>query len=158
MKNWTKRGVLHGWNDAVNPQATFLGRSGEVHKVEVFQPFGMSYCPPAELSEAIIMPGQGSNDMLFSPGFTGGKHRPKPEEGGSILYSSADGTEVRANPDGTVAITTKDGGTFTMRGNKITTNMTIETTGDLVAGGVSLKNHVHTRTRPGAGLSGEPQT
>lgn len=155
MNNWIKRAVLGAWTESTNPKATVNGRLGEKHEVEVIMPFGLSYCPP-DGAEAIIMPGQGSNDLLFSSGFSGGDYRPKPDKGGSMLYSTASGTMVYAKPDGSVLITTQDGGSFSLSGTKITTNMTIETSGDVIADGVSLKNHVHGGVFAGGSATSSP--
>lgn len=150
-----RRGVLLSWEDFRNPKVTFKGRAGEVHEAEVMIPFGVSYCPPDD-SEAIINPTQGASEHATATGFTGGVYRPKAEQGQSILYSTADGTQLRANPDGSAEITTQGGGWFRYDGKKVTTNMTIETTGDVIAGGVSLRQHVHTGVTSGGGLSGVP--
>lgn len=155
MQNTTKRGVLQSWEDFRNPKAIFQGRAGEVHEAEVFMPFGHSYCPP-DGAEAVILPAQGKSEHAVSPGFTGGDTRPKAEQGQSILYSTADGTQVSANPDGSVSVSTAGGGSWRFDGERITTNMTIETTGDIIAGGVSLRDHVHTGVRTGGSLSGRP--
>lgn len=156
MLNRIKRGVLDSWEDFRNPKAVFRGRAGEVHEAEVMMPFGLSYCPPDD-AEAIILPAQGKSDHAVSPGFTGGDARPKAEQGQSILYSSSEGTQVRVNPDGTIEMTTAGGGTFRLEGGKkIVTNMTIETSGDIIADGVSLKEHRHTGVQSGGSLSGQP--
>ena len=155
MNNQIKRGVLQSWEEYRNPKAIFQGRAGEVHEAEVFMPFGLSYCPP-DGAEAIVSPAQGKSDHAVATGFTGGNARPKAEQGQSILYSTSEGTQVKANPDGSVDILTSGGGSFRLEGERVITNMTIETSGDLVAGGVSLRNHVHTGVRTGGSLSGAP--
>lgn len=156
MKNWNIRGVLESWADSVNPRASFRGRSGERHEAEVMMPFGISYCPPVDGSEAVVMPIHGNHNHLVVTGFTGGPARPKSEEGGIIIYSAESGHMVTLTPDGTTLITTGSGGSFSISEGGVNTNLDIVTSGDVIADGVSLKSHVHVGVRRGPSTSGEP--
>ena len=141
MKNWIKRVVLNGWTDDGNPRAEARGRMGELHEVEVMQPFGISYRPPSG-AEAVAMPVNGSNDHLVVVGFTGGTARPMAAEGEIVLYSGATGHVVRMTADGKTRFE-NGAGWFQIDGDRLTTNLTIETDGDVIAGGVSLRSHRH---------------
>jgi phage gp45-like len=138
---WLKRVVLSSWADGPNPTATSLGRLNEEHDVEVIQPFGISYQPPVG-AEAIAMPVNGSHDHLVAVGFSGGKGRPSAQAGELVLYSSKAGHTVKLRPDGSTRIET-GGGWFEITASGVNTNLTINTTGDVIAGGVSLRNHRH---------------
>lgn len=48
-------------------------------------------------------------------------------------------------------------GTLDIQASGITADCDFKTSGDVVAGGVSLKNHVHAGVQPGGGRTGAPQ-
>lgn len=149
-----KRVILNGWNESPNARATADGRDGERHEVEVMMPFGISARPKAG-GEAIAIPVHGSDDHLVVVGFTGGADRPQAAEGEVVFWSSVSGHKITLGADGSTRLDFGDGKSFLFSGGKITTDMDIETTGDVKAGDISLRDHVHNGVNPGGGQTGE---
>lgn len=150
-----KRVVLASWDESPNARATADGRNGERHEVEVMMPFGLSARPPSG-GEAIAIPVHGSDDHLVVIGFTGGATRPVAGEGEVVFWSGVSGHTITLGADGSTRLAFGDGKSFVFSGGKITTDMDIETTGDVKAGGVSLKEHVHGGVRSGVSKTDEP--
>ncbi len=75
------------------------------------------------------------------------------------LRSLAPG-EVAMHTDEGDSIVMKRGGTIEVNAStKVQVNSPlVETTGDVIADGISLRNHVHTGVSPGSGTSGPPAT
>jgi hypothetical protein len=150
-----KRVVLAGWGESTNARAIVDGRDGERHEVEVMMPFGISARPMAG-GEAIAIPVQGSDDHLVVVGFTGGAGRPEAAEGSVVLWSAVSGHKITLGADGSTRLDFGDGKSFLFAGGKIVTDMDIETSGDVKAGGVSLRDHLHGGVMPGGGQTSEP--
>lgn len=150
-----KRVVLVSWEESSNARATADGRAGERHEVEVMAPFGISSRAPAG-GEAIAIPVNGSEDHLVVIGFTGGAGRPEAAEGATVIWSGVSGHKITLGADGSTRLDFGDGKHFTFSGGKVMTDMDIETTGDVKAGGISLRQHVHSAVMPGGGQSGQP--
>ena len=90
------------------------------------------------LSDAICIPGLRSQGVTVDP---------------EAAVTAWDGGSLRFEPGGVAAL----------KLTKLTIEGEVEVTGgmkvsaDVVAGTVSLRNHVHTGTQPGSGVSGVPQ-
>jgi hypothetical protein len=152
-----KRVVLGEWSQSANPRVIAQGRDGERHEVEVFLPFGISYRPPSG-AEAVAVPIGGSEDHLIAIGFTGGGARPEAQEGELVLWSGTAGHTITLGADGSTRLAFGDGKSFVFAGGKITTDMDIETSGDVKAGGVSLRGHVHAGVMSGGASTTPPST
>lgn len=130
------------------PWATAEGVAGENFETEVYQFYGLSA-------------GVGGEGALMSFNGRADNHTALPPRGdrlakaGTVLLYYGQNTEIELTKDSvTIRLA---GGNFTMKNGKITTNMDIETTGDVKAGGVSLRRHIHTGVTSGGGVTGLPK-
>lgn len=91
---------------------------------------------------------------------------------GEYLYKHSSGSSIYFKSDGTVTITDKGGSaiafdgagniTVTTSGGKVTINSDVTingaltSTGNVTAGSIDLKNHIHTGVQTGPGVTGAP--
>jgi phage gp45-like len=80
--------------------------------------------------------------------------------GEAVLYNLTDGSRVAIRQGGTIEILAATEvkisvPSVVITGN-VTLNGTLTATGDVVAGGISLTQHLHASVQPGAGESGPP--
>lgn len=76
------------------------------------------------------------------------------EDGATVAYNPGTGElEVKLPSAGTVVIDAAAG--VTIRGD-VTIEGKLTASDDVLAAGVSLKNHQHDKTQPGGGMSGKP--
>ena len=73
---------------------------------------------------------------------------------GVAIFKHKSGSTIQFNDDGSVNITAAGGTTIT---SDIKVNGSIETTGDVVAAGISLDSHVHGGVETGGGKTSGPQ-
>jgi GpV Apex motif len=123
------------------------GLSGEEMETEIYQPYGFSVDRDGE---GLLIEVQDDADNYISLPPAGDRIAPK---AATLIYQGKTEIEIK---DGLVTIRVK-GGTFKIDGDKITTNMDIETTGDVRAGLISLTNHKHLGVMPGGGVTGPAQ-
>jgi phage baseplate assembly protein V len=110
-------------------------------------------CPEGDAAAGVVLPG------IFSDA------NPAPADDDAWLVTFEDGTRLRYDPaahaleailaTGGSATIDAPGG-ITLRG-PVTVEGTLTASEDVVAAGKSLKDHVHLKVQPGAGISGAPQ-
>jgi phage baseplate assembly protein gpV len=123
------------------------GLSGEELETEVYQTYGFSV---DREGEGLLIEVQDDADNYVSLPPAGDRVAPK---GSTLIYQGETEIEVK---DGLVTIRVK-GGSFKIDGDKITTDMDIETSGDVLAGLISLKDHKHIGVMTGGGVTGAAQ-
>lgn len=103
-------------------------------------------CPDGDIAQAIAVPG------LYSDSF------PAPDSGTRQFVRFGDGGEIGYDPDAHhFDITLPGDATAEIRAEGgLTIHGDVTVHGDVTADGVSLKQHVHTGTAPGGGVSGIP--
>jgi hypothetical protein len=129
------------------PVADFDGIADESGETELYAPYGFA---SAKEGEGVLIEVQDDPDnyVALPPG--GDRVAP---DGTTLIYWG--GTTI-ALTESKVTITV-GGGSITMDGETIKTNMNIETTGDVKAGKISLTKHIHAGVQPGAGVTGLPK-
>ena len=146
-----KRFLLRNWQNTPNPKLEGEGFGGEKHTHELVLPFGLSYQAPA--GSTIIVIGDADDSIAV---VAGSKTRPEAPEGGVVLYSAKSGHTLTLSPDGMTRVDV-GGSFFEITETGVRSNLDIETTGDVKAGGVSLKEHVHSGVMSGGSSTGKPQ-
>ena len=105
------------------------------------------FCPDGDIAQAVPI------GALYSDKF------PAPGDGTREFVRFDDGAEFGYDPDANHYDVTLPGGATTRiesdGGVTIVGDLTVE--GDVIADGVSLKQHAHEGVQPGAGLTGIPQ-
>ncbi len=109
-------------------------------------------CGEGDLARAIVLPG------LYSDA------HPAPADDESWRIDFDDGAWFGYDPGaGEATIAVADGTTMILSPRKLRINCDIEITGkltasdDVIGGGKSLKDHIHTKVQAGAAVSGPPQ-
>ncbi len=102
-----------------------------------------------DLTDAVAVPGLAASGVSANPTdvelrFGPVKLRMRPD-GGAVLETAGGNLTITA--DGVAAFT----------GPKVTVSGDVIVTGDVVAGTISLRNHVHLGVQSGAGMSGVPK-
>lgn len=128
--------------------ATCEGLAGEEFDSEVYQTYGLSVNHEGE-GFLIEAQGKAANHIALPP--RGDRLGPE----NSLLIYYGDKTEIELI-DGKITIRV-DGGLLEIDGKKIKTDMDIETSGDVKAGTISLRNHKHTGVQAGAAITGPAQ-
>lgn len=134
--------TLGAKTDGNRRQAT--GHFGEDYETDVYQIAGFAHNPKGS-AESLRLP---INDHADRPQAMPpkGDYDGELDDGDTVIYSANAAIILRDSG----AIEIKVGEYFLNlgQGGKIETNMDIETSGDVVAGGVSLKNHIHAHGTP----------
>jgi hypothetical protein len=128
------------------PIADADGVAGEQFETEVYAPYGMAVDHEGE-GVLLEIGGHAENYISMPPM----GDRIAPDNTLLIYYGD---TEIEVGDDKIVIRV--NGGTMSIDGKKIKTNMDIETTGDIIADQISLKNHKHTGVTAGGAASGVP--
>ena len=133
------RGLVLAANSAANIMLVQVAgmATEQLQAVEYFQHFGFTSVPP-EGAQVIVLPLGGKTDQAVMVGSELGAKRPKNLASGETALYNAVGSVVFLHADGTISV------------NSAGVTTLLE---DLVAAGISLKNHVH--PIPG-GTSGAP--
>lgn len=102
-----------------------------------------------DISDAVAVPGLAASGVSANPNdlelhFGPVKLRLKPD-GGAVLETA--GGNLTISADGVAAFT----------GPRVTVQGDVVVQGDVTAGTISLRNHVHTGVQPGGGFSGVPR-
>ena len=152
------RGLVLAANSAANIMLVQVAgmATEQLQAVEYFQHFGFTSVPP-EGAQVIVLPLGGKTDQAVIVGSELGAKRVKNLASGEAALYNAFGSVVFLHAEGSISITSSISGTslvFNADGT-ISVNSAGVTTllEDLVAAGISLKNHVH--PIPG-GTSGAP--
>lgn len=155
VRGMVARGVLALVDDANGVQRVQV-QVGEqtLDGLDRPQQFGFSSHPPAG-SEVVVVFVGGNRDhgVIVSEGDRA--HRPTAAEPGTVTLYDGAGHRITLTPNG-IAI---DGGGHTLTLTncpKLTHAGDLEVTGDVKAGTVSLRSHVHSAVQPGGGNSGGP--
>jgi phage baseplate assembly protein V len=110
------------------------------------------FCPEGELAAAVVM-GSIAQDAFEIPG-SSVRELIHFDDGAIIAYDPEGHILDVTLPDGaTVNLTAQGGINFT---GDLTVTGTITANEDVIADGVSLKNHKHGQTQPGTGQTGVP--
>lgn len=120
--------------------ADLTGVDGESYVAEVWSPYGFASNPGPARSASLNVNGSYNNVLSLPPG----GYRLAADQTTVVYY-------------GDTSITVSAGGVHIEGSGKITTDMTIETTGDVIASGISLREHVHGGVAPGASTTSVPQ-
>ena len=169
------RRVLRQSIDTSTPgvQAQVESLADEVHReVEVLETYGVTACPPDDVPEGLAVFVGGEADHAMVLGWLDRIYRPrglKPgevalysmhgqrvflDELGQLTLSDKAGSTVLLAQDGTVTITPA-AGQLTINAN-VTIDGTVNASGDVVAGSVSLQGHVHPGVQSGQAKTGKP--
>ena len=130
------------------PWAEAQGVAGEDFETEVYHPYGLA---SGVEGEGLLLPigGDANNHSALPP------RGDRIAEPGTVLVYYGDDTEIELSVDRIVIRV--PGGQVTIGQGKISTDMDIETSGDVKAGSISLKQHRHGQVQPGSGMSGIAQ-
>lgn len=150
-----------------NVQARIESLADEHHAdVEVLETYGYTASPPDAVREGLAAFVGGQSDHGVVLGWLDKTHRPKDLKPGEVcLYASHDQT-VLLDELGQVVVTDQQGSTLTLLANGdvriapasgvLRLTGSLRATGDVVAGGVSLQDHVHRGVQVGPGLTQRP--
>jgi len=141
------RAVLRAAAGAGGLQITLL--AGETRAgVEHVQPYGLSTLPLAG-AEAVVLSVGGNRDHPLAVVVDDPRHRPPGLAAGEVCLHAAQPAAQRLHlrADGSVLLRT-----HLLR---IEADL-VEVTGDVVAGGISLRHHTHGGVEPGGGQTGAP--
>lgn len=118
--------------------------------VEHVQPYGLSTRPLGG-AEAIILSVGGNRDLPLAVVVDDPRHRPAGLAAGEVCLHAAlpAAQHITLLADGTILIRATAGVTIDAP--------TVEVTGDVVAGGISLRNHTHGGVESGGSSTGAPQ-
>jgi phage gp45-like len=150
------RGVLSLVDDAAGVQQVQVKLfAGEVRDgLERVQQYGFSSVPPVG-SEAVVLFVGGSRDHGVVIGTESRGQRAGGQAAGVVTVYDGAGHKIVFTAGG---IEIHGGGhNLTITGApKVSVNGDIEATGDVKAGSISLKEHLHEDVQPGSGNSGTP--
>ena len=127
------------------PIAEAEGVAGETFDTEVWQPYGLS---AGIEGEGVLISHNGEADNHTALPATGDRVA----DAGTVLIYYGENTQIVLSDD-TIEITVPSG-RVTIGAGKITTDLDIETTGDVKAGGISLRGHKHGGVMTGGGVTG----
>lgn len=137
---WLGQSQLDG-----RPWAAAEGVAGEDFETEVYAPYGFA---SGVEGEGVLIPFNLDDDNHTALGPRGDRIA----QAGTVLVYYGDSTEIELSESGIVIRV--EGGEINIGGGKITTDMDIETSGDVKAGSISLKSHVHGQVQSGMAISG----
>jgi phage gp45-like len=140
----------------------------DVHNdVEVAEPYGFTAYAPEDVPEGIAIFASGESDHGVVIGWFDKKHRPRTLLEGEVMLYTRRGHKVYLKDDGSMVLTDQQGSTIALATNgdiqlvpssgKMKLVGTLEATGDVKAGSISLRNHQHSGIVPGGGITGLPQ-
>ncbi|MCO6414822.1 phage baseplate assembly protein [Siccirubricoccus sp. KC 17139] len=132
----------------------------ELREIPSLQFYGFASSPKPDTDVLVLaVAGDGTNSLVL--GSNDQRYRPRNMSVGEVrIYNEAGtyiqikGGEVNIHAASKVNIVTPE---TTMSGKLTVEGDITSTSGDVKAGSVSLKQHVHINTQPGSGLSGTPQ-
>lgn len=110
--------------------------------------------PSGELAAGFVMGGAINYDDHPAPDSRENVEKITLPEGGAYEIHVGSASILLENGKARIIV---GGKTMQIAGGKITFDGDIEVTGDVKAGGISLKNHVHGGVQPGGGTTGLPQ-
>lgn len=159
------RGAMSMVNTAPNVALVQVsGMAGEtVQDNELFQHFGFSSNPPAG-SAVIVLPLGGKTSQAVIIASEHGQYRLKNLAAGEVVIYNKQGDKVYIKQDGTIEVTASS----TVLVNSPVVDVTASSKvivhsplvevpdGDVTAGGISLKNHMHGGVQAGAAQTGVP--
>ena len=109
--------------------------------------------PSGELGAGFVIAGGINSDAHASPDSRANVYRLDMPSGGAYEVNVG-GAKILAD-NGKVQLIV-GGGTFQISGGKVTFNGDIEVTGDVKAGSISLRTHVHAGVQPGGSTTAVP--
>jgi phage baseplate assembly protein V len=151
------RGLIESTDDSISMQLVKLSMLNAELKedVEHLHPYGLSSNCPTAGSEAIVGCVGGDRDSALAIIIGNSKYRIKDLASGEVCLYSQHGQTILLKEDGSIELTPKDGKAFVVNSKtqfkadidvvgKITASSDIaSTSGDVKAGSVTMKLHVH---------------
>lgn len=135
VANMVSRGVVRRVDDAKQVQELQVELLADETRdgVERLQPYGLTSVPEADAECVVIFVG-GRRDHGFAVAVDDRRYRVKVEKGEVALYDKT-GSKLVLKKTGDIEVTPSSG--------VLKLNGTLEATGDVKAGAVSLQNHSH---------------
>lgn len=127
------------------PIANASGVAGEEFETEVFAPYGLASGKAGE-APVITFNGTADNHIALAP------RGDRVAEKDTVLIYYGDDTQIELS-ESRIVIKVPDG-QLSIGNGKIETDMDIITSGDVLAGSISLKGHKHTGVTSGASITG----
>lgn len=146
VANMVSRGVVKRVDDAKKVQELQVELLADETRdgVERLQPYGLTSVPEADAECVVIFVG-GRRDHGFALAVDDRRYRPTGLQPGDVCLYGKTGSKVVMKANGDVEVTPSTG--------VLKLNGTLEATGDVKAGAVSLLNHTHSAGTPPSGLS-----
>lgn len=170
------RRVLRQSFDATTPgaQTQVESLADEVHReVEVLEPYGLAVHPPADVVEGVATFIGGESDHGIVLGWMDRTHRPTDLQPGEVCHYSSHGQTIKFDQLGQVVVSDRSGSRITLHQDgsisiepsagrlrvvaDVQVHGGITATGDVVAGSISLQNHVHGGVRSGLSQTSTPE-
>ena len=127
------------------PVARASGVAGEEFETELFAPYGLASGRSGE-APVITFNGTADNHVALAP------RGDRVAEKDTVLIYYGEDTQIELS-ESRIVIKVPDG-QLTIGDGKIQTDMDIITSGDVLAGSISLKRHKHSGVTSGASISG----
>lgn len=153
--------------DTPSVQADIESLADERHRdVEVLESYGYTASPPDAVREGLAAFVGGQSDHGLVLGWLDKTHRPRGLKFGEVCLYASHGQTLLLDDLGQVVATSKAGSTIKLLANgdvQVTPASgvmrltgSLRATGDVVAGSVSLQDHVHRGVQVGPGLTQKP--
>jgi phage baseplate assembly protein V len=133
---------------------------------ERFQPYGLSTHAPVG-SRAVMLCMNGERSHVIVLGGEDEASRIKHLKAGEVVFYSQHGQTILLNKAGEIVLMDKAGSILklatsgnieaTPASGTMVLNGKLQATGDVIAGAISLQNHVHSGVKPGPSNTGGPQ-
>lgn len=146
VMNLVGRGVVKKVDDARKLQELQISAlAGEVRdEVERFQQFGFTSVPEAGAETVVLFVG-GNREHALAIAVDDRRYRLKNLGSGEVAVYNKTGAKIVMKANGDIEVTPKSGHKIRLAGDVAVTG-TLEATGDVKAGAISLQGHTHTMT------------
>lgn len=159
--------------DTPSQQTQIESLNDEVHDhVEVLETYGFSAVPPPTVTEGIaaFLAGQSDHGVLL--GWFDKTHRPLDLDPGEVCIYDKNNSQILLNKLGEIFVRDKTGSTIKLLQNgdvvvtpssskmiinaNVQVNGTVNASGDVTAGSVSLQTHIHGGVKAGPNTTSTP--